>query len=1790
MGETVMARPVAPTFEEIGQGPPSFDSIGAQAAVMGPPTSEMTAYPQVDPKILPQVERGLSPAVGPPTGLAQSQAQMGQFFQSTPAAVGEFHPEIKIAGQPNQFIDPSGIPGEAPPLPLPESTASNLVDRFGTQVVNAFAQIGQTIISSPFSPIGVPQKEADRFKGQALEELESHGFTGTPAQAEQLIRQRSSELAAAGRIPKIELDPAEGFAEKTVDVGAGLASFVAQLVITRKALPAGTPEAIVWEVQNQLSGGIPGQGAAMRATLGQVGKIPTSSVIGKGVKVGAESTLFAGVTAASGGNAEDIIVSALIPVAFNTWNFAKQRQHLKQFESDLRTRAFSDYDKRVRQGMPESFSAMHLKADMRAVNIAVSKAKQRIFHDDAFAPAKERWQVERQKALKMIASGKPENVKRGNAILDFIENLPSVSESASISAKAQQIEPGKRTTISPDTTLQQRQAAAQGISSASRRQAETRLRRVFSGIQKPSKAVPPPFVAGRPSGPTIPLKGMPGEDQLVLPERQAVTARQTPVSGREPAPKPATFEEQVAAAIERGVKQATAEVETELARRQVAEKAPSEPVSGREQAPPPQGVVELPAQQPPTERPGAQPEAKAAEGEKAVRDEWNVVNRYLVEHDASKGQVPARKPYLPTRDEAFAEAIEKGEITRFTAIHTSGRDSNILPGQMEHATDAIRIGEKLGYRADDIAAYLQRNYIDQVALQPAPKLAEGEAEAIWGERQRVLRDREAKKIRQNPIYKLGIEGQQRQKEIFGYSKVRFPKEFQGEIDKAIGDFPHLQFKISTKPSFSGKHYDEALEEIGDPFMDVGEFLQRMGEATKTPKTGVLNSAGLDFMATSNDPDAVITAAKFEMLHGTDMTAEQINNSIREFASEWPEMSEEAIQSYFVEAEDVGKGKKRVRKELPGKTAEIKRPGVEKGVFGQEVITPISGEQGQFFEKKDYKSPEPDVEGQKKFPPKAVTEKKKPRGATTIIPDLAAEAHSIITKTYKNPIKMARAIHGMVKRNLRRNTNYMRNLGPAGKKLADDIDQITHRVTRNVNNDLQDLRNIYKGISKPSREKVAKIVNEVIDPAKAPKKLRERAVKLRGILDNAMDEASDLDMKRTVKGKKILIAGSGKAYPQAVNERGVKFLEEAATEGKGSPTVFAWAQEQVKAGKFKDIDDAVSALQRFREQRMRGFNTYLESERVELPEQYIEWDGLHVLPHLLEKNWMTVEGVRQWGNSFGLANSRIETIKEKHGMDDAYRVKLFIETAFGIRSVASREAQELSRKIRGFQFLAKVGLSPPTILRNMFDRIPKGFTVSGLSTIKASVKYPPFINQFIRSSQKHEDWMIRSGAVFGHGSLSEGYEAGSVLTELAAAPFSTSERGNQVFIAMVQYDKFLRDLATLKGKDKVFGKIMDKVSYIYGHGTGQIKHRIKEAAGDEVLRKAMAGEELNQEEIEFMLHKAVRDRAFPMVLSTKPIWYDNHPFMKVLAQFKTWPLSQTNLIWRDVIKYTAKTGDFTRLARFLLATLLAGELYNILRDFLFDKEESVLSEYRKDPEERKVAWAILKDLFDGGMVGVFADLTYGIYDWATGVSARTAKNVWETGLHIAKTPRLMPHALERLAEKEITPYRQIKRQVEKADRKWFNEGNMTQAHYKWRAESWKFRDDKEHPTVAGKAKALAERALTGLPDYPVGENTLALDLAHRQVIAGDVRDAAKYLRLILKGKEGDERKKAITSIKASRSKRSPLGPIAEEDMAKFKKGLSVQSRTEATDVQLKYIQTYQEALKMAASETKGTANK
>ncbi len=325
--------------------------------------------------------------------------------------------------------------------------------RFGKQLANSWARAGEGIISHPLSPIGIRQAEIDKYLPQAWKELEDSGFKGSASEKAILARQRASEIAASVKVPKFQVNPRANATEFLTDVSAGLTGFITQLGLLRWIMPTGTPEPVIWEMQNQATGGAPGEGAAMRMTLGQIGRIPTTKLSGKALKVMLESGLFGGYTYLSGGDLEEVVVSSLIPVAFNTYNFAQQKRYIakttdewysKIKEVDQRRVSLANrrYDRAVsnakkltsldaqkkaldaalrQKTLDLRNSNQLLESDMRKLGRALDVAKRQIYSDDAFAPAREKWLNERQKAMKMIEKG-GKSAEAGRRVLDFLES------------------------------------------------------------------------------------------------------------------------------------------------------------------------------------------------------------------------------------------------------------------------------------------------------------------------------------------------------------------------------------------------------------------------------------------------------------------------------------------------------------------------------------------------------------------------------------------------------------------------------------------------------------------------------------------------------------------------------------------------------------------------------------------------------------------------------------------------------------------------------------------------------------------------------------------------------------------------------------------------------------------------------------------------------------------------------------------------------------------------------------------------------------------------------------------------------------------------------------------------------------------------------------------------------------------------------------------------------------------------------------------------------------------------
>lgn len=766
-------------------------------------------------------------------------------------------------------------------LGISESKANYLLERFGKQLTNAFAHVGETLISHPLSPVGIPEREAQKYKEQAYKELDVSGFKGSAAEVEQLVRSRAAQLAAAKRIPKFKTRPPAEVSERVTDVAAGLTAFIAQLALTKKILPKGTPDPVIWEIQNQATGGIPGQGAAIRLTLGQIGRIPTGTLPGKLGKVGLESGLFASYTAALGGNAENIIISGLIPVAFNAWSFAKQRHHITRYERNLKSQALKKHQQRIQQGMNPATSEAYLKADMRVVNDAVGKAKQTIYRDDAFAPAKQRWEAQRKKALAMIASGKPDAVKKGNAILDFMKTRGEVISEPLIEM------PTTRTGEVREAVTKAAKVVRHPVKAA-RKAVAGRLPAV--NVPTAPKVVTPPPTVGKlaPEKPT---------EAITKPEAVEVA----------PEAKPP---EEIAKSLGVPIK-----IIPKGLRAKAQYRKQTDDIAIRSHLPK-----------------GFDRDAAIAHelGHRAhtniSNEDMDVFNKlaYEFRDDINK---------LVGRNINYFE--EKGDYHGYFESFAELYGRYILGKELPN--------NQFKFYFDEVTPLPQKALAKapaepttKEALKKPSKVMIPESEEEWTKRSRKFKKELEKDIESIDIYQDEIRAQGERAEEFQVGRIFFEKKYKGEVTEAIENHPSLRLHI-TYDKTKGAPWDgiiqerlgrylEGIEATG-AYMDVSEFLERVAEVTEhRKKIGKLNIRAIDVLADSGDIYFETLAAKYDMiLQG--FTAEEINENVREIALDHPDVPSDYVEKLLipiVEGEPSVEEKQRMVEEMEAKARPLRR--------------------------------------------------------------------------------------------------------------------------------------------------------------------------------------------------------------------------------------------------------------------------------------------------------------------------------------------------------------------------------------------------------------------------------------------------------------------------------------------------------------------------------------------------------------------------------------------------------------------------------------------------------------------------------------------------------------------------------------------------------------------------------------------------------------------------------------------------------------------------------------------------
>lgn len=810
---------------------------------------------------------------------------------------------------------------------------------------------------------------------------------------------------------------------------------------------------------------------------------------------------------------------------------------------------------------------------------------------------------------------------------------------------------------------------------------------------------------------------------------------------------------------------------------------------------------------------------------------------------------------------------------------------------------------------------------------------------------------------------------------------------------------------------------------------------------------------------------------------------------------------------------------------------------------------------------------------------------KKAGGITVLSDLSEVAVDVVKRTggkVSGGASMVAGLGRFVKRNLQRTSNYARTLGEGGKVIGDGIERISSRISEKIQRDDDDLYAVYRGLNKHQRELIGLYRNNRVDRTKQPAWVKERADKLLEILDRALNEKMALGGEREKGGQKFPLAGTpeGLAYPHVLNNKGMKDIKAAKARGQGSPRVYKWAQRLVDSGKAGSVDEALANISKFVQQYTSVSNPYLMRSRENvLFNDQIEWDGRKTLPRVIKNNWIDVESAKEWGIELERLNASYAKIGAKYGLEAERRIRDSVDSNIAHIPVGSTTLEKWVRLLKGFQFTSKVGTNTLAAIQNQTDRFPKGLVLGNITdNIKAGILYPPYINKFLPWSRRIERNFVRQGIIQMQMSAMEGYEVTNPLASLTSQLYQSTEIGNQTYFALVKKIALERDIQLLQRKspDNPLTKALDKIRIAVGTSSEQVENRFSKLGNEQLVDELRKSKTIDPELLRTVLHRTVQDTAFPLNMATQPIWWNKYPWLQVPYQFKHWQLENLAWMWRDVLKDSVKTGNVTKLGRFMVSQAIVGEIYQYLKDELMDTEKSAVKTWQSGGDVADIEKALANDFIQGSL-GLIVSMTYGLLNWTAGVSWKTGKNIKDALSDIYQHPELAKEAILKFTQKEVPVIKQAEKLYLKiTDTQ--SEG-IDKDYFKYRQKGFKWKNQQEHPGVMGIIKTWAEDAWTGQPEFRRGPNALPLEMVSRNIILNDIDDAARYMKLIMK----DSPDTAKQIILGSMRQRSPLGPITDEERWKFISSLpNKEQQTRAMELWNYWQTKYREALYKAYS--------
>jgi hypothetical protein len=779
----------------------------------------------------------------------------------------------------------------------------------------------------------------------------------------------------------------------------------------------------------------------------------------------------------------------------------------------------------------------------------------------------------------------------------------------------------------------------------------------------------------------------------------------------------------------------------------------------------------------------------------------------------------------------------------------------------------------------------------------------------------------------------------------------------------------------------------------------------------------------------------------------------------------------------------------------------------------------------------------------------------------------------------------------------------RSLGPVGEDIARDMEIITLRKQQWFKPFEAEGARLLAAIPRKERKDVIRLSlgfttrEQVSEPVRAA----------HDYFQTKMDELQALHAQRSGRARARV---GGVWAPQVLNDKGWKLVE-AVHNRRPHPLTAEVLAKIMRDANVKTEAEAMGLLRRYAADKVSVYAPYLEGHRIRLPEALLDTDPRNIFP-LAERMAETVaaESPEVWGGAvrrgdvditFPGLELKIEALRQHGGTIavDAQVLHNYLMRHFGFapRTPGNLIVDQFVK----FTMLTKLFTNIFGIAQNMMDRVPVLYSqvTPQVATKVLLHDYPPGLNLIMRKAQEWRQQALRTGYVFGQSvNLDEMRTTGpGSLYRKAGLPWAMTDTGTQTTAGIAMGKQIESDLRLLQewAGGKLPGRLEAFARSLVGTNPAAVKRRLEKAGvmdlpPEEVARMIQEGIGAHPPEtVANALMRLVVDSTFPMSLFSKPTSWQSHPFWRLLTLLKTWQVRRVGYIWNEVLGESIKMRSPYRLVGFLVGTQVVGEAFTILQDLILGTDKSLTVGSIKWPDEmtkQEVGHRMLANFLYGGAFGLLGTLTYGLTDSLGGPAWLTGKRFVQTAAKLLKEPDAAKAILTQAAVREVPAAKMVERVWARAG----NENDFMTEYVHWDGYVRRYLS-RQRATLGRTVGEIGERVFGGFPEFPHGARETRDDMAARNIIVGDIDDAAEWVASILRdARTLRERERLMQNVERSIRARTPLGLLPEREeeagvsRAAFLQSLTPSARRRVLELEAEWVRRYRLALEKADRST------